>query len=123
MEVEPTLTWLRETYPGELWVSDAELESTFDLVICADVIEHVKDPERLLDRLEELCGRCLILSTPARDLVPYVKNRLGPPLNPYHYREWSRFEFAEFVARKFDIRMQLVVGNATQVLLCLARSD
>ena len=45
LEIEPTLSRLRDTYPEENWLeSNFEVipEGHFSLVICADVIEHNK---------------------------------------------------------------------------------
>lgn len=67
---------------------------TFDLAICADVIEHVEDPVFLLHRLHECIGPdgLLLISTP--DRMKFDRpNRLGPPDNHRHVREWTRDEF------------------------------
>jgi 2-polyprenyl-3-methyl-5-hydroxy-6-metoxy-1,4-benzoquinol methylase len=89
----------REQFPDRQWISgDLRAEELWadlrelgpDLLICADVIEHVTDPRELLARLHGLLGSsgALILSTPDRDriegAVPF-----GPPRNPRHVREWS----------------------------------
>lgn len=66
------------------------------LIIAADVIEHLKDPSRLLASirysLQAGCRRAFI-SSPCR-----VHNagcsKEGPPHNPAHVREWSCTEFA-----------------------------
>ena len=46
--------------------SDLVLEAPFDLVLAADVLEHLKRPERLLDELHALCGpdATLVVSLP-----------------------------------------------------------
>jgi len=70
-----------------------------DLVLCADVIEHVVDPEALLSRLRRyLRGGVLIMSTPDRNLVE-GNPPLGPPINPLHVREWTAPEFRKLVLR------------------------
>lgn len=67
-----------------------------DLVICADVIEHLVDPRGLLRRLHRLTGAgLLILSTPDRSR--FDQTSLGPPGNPRHIREWSADELAKLV--------------------------
>jgi 2-polyprenyl-3-methyl-5-hydroxy-6-metoxy-1,4-benzoquinol methylase len=66
----------------------------FDLLVCADVIEHVEQPVFLLRRLAELLadGGQLLISTPDRMRFD-LPTPLGPPNNPRHVREWTRDEF------------------------------
>lgn len=69
-------------------------------IICADVIEHLRDPTRLLEGLAEAhnAGCPLIaVSSPDRDLVHGPGHR-GPPANPCHAREWSAAEFVTLFA-------------------------
>lgn len=64
------------------------------IIICSEVIEHLRDPSFLLNNLNkflEYSSACLI-STPGRDLDP-TKPQLGPPRNPHHVREWAVKEF------------------------------
>jgi SAM-dependent methyltransferase len=67
---------------------------SFDLVVCADVIEHVEDPVVLLRHITSQMGAhsLLLISTPDR-LRFDRPNTLGPPDNPRHVREWTRDEF------------------------------
>lgn len=100
-EVEPALSWLHTKYPDRDW-RDAlrnQLVSEDDviqqhggmgscLVICADVIEHIPDPDELLSKLWEIPCDLFVMSTPTR---PFKHG--GPPTNPSHIREWTFFEF------------------------------
>lgn len=64
------------------------------IVICADVIEHIKDPHKLLRQLSDISHICpfLLISTPDRDKYR-GKNHKGPSPNLAHIREWSFNEF------------------------------
>lgn len=63
------------------------------LVICANLIERIDEPIRLLHRLARLsAGRPVLLSTPDRAVVDSDRP-LGPPHNPHHRREWTRDQF------------------------------
>jgi SAM-dependent methyltransferase len=64
-----------------------------DLVLCADVIEHLTDPHALLARLRTLAGPDgqVLLSTPDRSRLDDT-DPLGPPRNARHIREWSHAE-------------------------------
>ena len=64
------------------------------VIVCSDVVEHLVNPEFLLDNLAALmqtAPACLI-STPERDLTRGVRDE-GPPVNPAHIREWNIEEF------------------------------
>jgi SAM-dependent methyltransferase len=70
------------------------------LLVCADVIEHVVHPERLLEFLSKALssgGVGLVLSTPDRELASGA-GHLGPPVNPSHVREWKSRELEAFLA-------------------------
>jgi len=70
-EIEPTLSWLKKRYPKHQWkLSDLSLRPTnkkVDLIICSDVIEHLVNPDELLNFINHLDFKYLILSTPDRD--------------------------------------------------------
>src|SRR5574343_628913 len=48
LEIEPTLSWLKKNYPHNKWVDRVDPDKEYDVVICADVIEHLYDPTELL---------------------------------------------------------------------------
>ncbi len=73
------------------------LEKRFDVVLCADVIEHLLDPIPCLEFLKAHLkpnGR-LILSTPERHRL--LGRHKTSPGHPCHVREWNFNEFAEFL--------------------------
>lgn len=68
------------------------------IIICADIIEHLKDPEPLLRQLAEMSqvAPYILISTPDRDRVRgWLDN--GPPANPAHVREWNGGELVRFL--------------------------
>ncbi len=71
----------------------------FDLIICADVLEHLLDPRPAMELISRCChARSLVLlSTPDR---PRRRGRDAmQSLKPEHVREWSIVEFARFAER------------------------
>jgi len=87
------------------WIVDdiekphADLGGPFDLIICADVIEHLRNPDKLFryfQRVSHSHTRMLI-STPERDLRRGPED-MGPPGNGAHVREWNREEFQQYLA-------------------------
>lgn len=124
-DLEPTVEFLKGTYPDRRW-RVSNLEETFeepaDIVICADVVEHVPDPDRLMRFLSRLQFRKLYLSTPERLLV-YGFDHSGPPGNPAHCREWRMDEFNRYVARWFEIERHEISNRlqGTQLIVCRPR--
>jgi hypothetical protein len=115
VDVSPTYEWLQEKYPERRWVKSFTQESENlrpDLVVCADVIEHVLDPDALLNYLARLAAKRIVLSTPDRDLV-YRRHHWGPPTNPSHIREWSFKEFGNYVSQHFVVH-EHVISNREQ---------
>lgn len=75
-------------------------DRTYDMIICADVIEHLRDPDILLDTLYSHMNEksILVLSTPDRDMRRGVNNLQSP--NQYHVREWNMQELSMYVQHK-----------------------
>jgi len=76
----------------------------FDLVLCADVIEHLVDPDPCLDFMRRHLASqgLLLISTPERATLRGKDCTHSP--HPMHVREWSFGEFARFLAsRGFDV--------------------
>ncbi len=122
VEVDPALSWLKETYPEHKWLSPDELienKTECDLIICADVIEHIPDPDLLVRRLKELSSKYTIISTPDRDLMSKYM-QLGPPSNPSHCREWGFEEFENYIRKNFEVIDHRVTNKVqmTQLILC-----
>jgi len=71
---------------------------TYDMIICADVIEHMNNPTALLNIIknhmhsETVC----VLSTPERDMRRGKSNFQSP--NKAHVREWSYDEMKKYVS-------------------------
>ncbi len=69
------------------------------VVICADVLEHLRRPDCLARDLATIADRVLaiLVSTPDRDRARGVHD-FGPPANPAHVLEWSHGEFVRFLS-------------------------
>lgn len=98
------IEFCRERYDFGKWLVDdfenpSQLEAIPhpDLVICADVIEHVLNPDILLDYIKALSkgGGYIIMSTPDRDALRGVDCMHSP--HPQHIREWSKEEFLKYM--------------------------
>lgn len=122
IEVGETLNWLKKNYPEHAWLSFENTDPStlqFDLVICSDVIEHIENPDTLLEFIKKINCRQIILSTPERESVA-GKNDYGSPENPAHYREWDAAEFKNYISKYFVIEEQRIFNDksVTQVIIC-----
>lgn len=76
----------------------------YDLIICADVIEHLEDPDSLLEIIKrhlKQSGTCIV-STPDRDMCRGLENMQSP--NKAHVREWNKPELIEYLkSRNFKV--------------------
>ena len=123
IELDPVLSYLKTTYPDKSWIqSDFNLkfESDFDIVICSDVIEHLADPNKLIQFINSLNFSFCIFSTPNR--TELLKNNLsplnGPPLNKAHVREWTSEEFENYLCGTFNIvDKKEVKAECSQILV------
>ena len=105
-ETEPAISFLRKQYPNEKWVESGKPEESLpeswnsnsrkpDVCICSDVIEHIRDPNDLVQFLLSLQCKAYVISTPKREaLAPFLG---GPPSNTHHVREWTLHEFKMFL--------------------------
>lgn len=118
IETEPCYTYLRQTYPTLKWMLSGEKEKDFviynelnnpDVVICSDVIEHIVNPDNLVDYLISLNSKYYIISTPCRYVLSthpgFSGNhkKSGPPYNKGHVREWTMEEFKKYINKYFYI--------------------
>jgi 2-polyprenyl-3-methyl-5-hydroxy-6-metoxy-1,4-benzoquinol methylase len=76
--------------------------ATFDVVVCIEVIEHLKDFETLLTTLkrfgDERRKTVFFISSPNRNSEDLGQDR---PNNEFHVREWTAGEFYEVLTKHF----------------------
>jgi SAM-dependent methyltransferase len=105
-------------YPVGQWLVDdienpgSSLKKSFDLIISADVIEHLVDPDKLLAYFKRFSNKntLIIISTPERDRLR--NNSFGPPLNKAHIREWNKLELENYLkSRGFIILEHFLVES------------
>jgi SAM-dependent methyltransferase len=98
----------RKAYPDADWyeldfdsanalpVAPAVLDGA--VLVCADVIEHLENPDRLLQLILGALDHAAlaIISTPDRGLTAGSAH-MGPPTNEAHVREWTALELIELI--------------------------
>lgn len=125
LELPENIDLLNQKYPERQWgLSDFSVDPGIntDLIICSDVIEHIVDPDDLLDYIKSMTFKYLIISTPDRGLLyrPWSRGNIGPPSNKAHVREWAFEELAEYISKHFNVIDHRVTNmhQATQMIVC-----
>ncbi len=96
----------QQHYPFGEWIAcdldrpESMPERKFDLIMASDVIEHLDNPDNLLNSMRQVAHEhsLIMLSTPDRDSLRGASARI--PGNPYHVREWTQAEFASYLASR-----------------------
>lgn len=120
VEIETSYNRLVEVYPEHKWLisSPKPPQEKYGIVILADVIEHIINPDEIIDYIKQIDFEYLIISTPNRDDISLSQD--GPPNNQSHVREWAFLEFNEYIGEHFEIINHFVINKQqkTQCLIC-----
>lgn len=124
IDLEENIEWVRQAYPDRKWIAGSFERICLppaDLVICADVIEHVADPDALFRFIAGIARGLVVMSTPDRSLLYGWRSpfRFGPPENPTHLREWNRREFHRYASRYLHIDRHEITNReqGTQMII------
>jgi hypothetical protein len=120
LDVADTYEALRRRYPDRQWAIsnfDDEHPPTADLVIASDVIEHLLDPDQMMEYILRIRPRYIVISTPDRNLMRLGTHN-GPPGNPNHIREWSMAELNAYLATHVEI-LEHFHSNCAQWTQCV----
>jgi SAM-dependent methyltransferase len=106
VDLETTITVARELHPDLLFEPidldhpGALGDRAFDLIICADVIEHLADARVLLENIRSAChtDSRVLLSTPDRDRTR--GRSCMESTKKEHVREWTLSEFSVFLSQE-----------------------
>jgi SAM-dependent methyltransferase len=80
------------------------LPASFDVVVCLEVVEHLRNPNGFLERVGEVLTKdgVLIVSTPNRTIINPGASLKDKPKNKFHLREYSREDFEALLKQFFD---------------------
>jgi 2-polyprenyl-3-methyl-5-hydroxy-6-metoxy-1,4-benzoquinol methylase len=93
----------KKVYPYVEWQSEdfdnptKTTLGTFDVVLCADVIEHLLNPDILISYIKSRVKKnsVILISTPERDVMNGLDNNAA--VNKEHIREWNAKEFKQYL--------------------------
>lgn len=97
---------------GDACTLDGIGDSTIDVAVSFETIEHLPDPRRFLARIRDTLvpGGILIISTPNRALSNPAGALTSKPPNPFHIREWTTAEFTRLLSGFFIVERSLGQG-------------
>jgi SAM-dependent methyltransferase len=123
VDVEETCTRLQKRSPDRQWaISDFSSDNTprADLVIASDVIEHLPNPDFLLQYIGWIAPKYVVISTPDRNLYRNGTHH-GPPSNPTHLREWNMAEFHAYLSEFMEIAEHFISRPAQTTQCALGK--
>ena len=93
----------KQVYPSGEWQKAdfekpvTELATKFDMILSVDVIEHLLNPDELLQYVKSLAhpDSYILISTPERDIMSGSSNDAA--VNKEHIREWNQAEFRSYL--------------------------
>lgn len=99
-----------EFYSDNFEKPTLKINKKFDLVICCDVIEHILNPDVLINYIKRFShsDSLIVFSTPERDLLRGLNCMASQ--KPEHVREWNQKEFMSYLcSRGFEIEQTKLV--------------
>ena len=84
-------------------------DSTFDLCLAIEVLEHVPEPDALLREIARVGRNAVVLSVPHEPLWRILNLARGSDLRefgntPGHINHWSRSGFRELVSKHLNVQ-------------------
>jgi 2-polyprenyl-3-methyl-5-hydroxy-6-metoxy-1,4-benzoquinol methylase len=116
-----------ETFEVRSIYNVQRLRSPDELVVCCEVLEHIDDPDRGLQALQDIAGGYVVLSVPREPIWRALNMLRGKYLTqlgntPGHIQHWSSQSFQQLVGNRFEI-VEVRTPLPWTLLLCRIRSS
>ena len=103
IDLPEIIDWIKEDVQWGQWIAcdiekeSLDLDKKFDLIICADVVEHLDNPNVLMEMIKKHSNEktLIVISTPDGNTT--LKQNNGKPANIQHKQEWGRDEFKAYL--------------------------
>jgi len=115
IDQDDPIEYCKSKYDFGTWYSDDFENSSLEhdlkskLIVCSDVIEHLTDPDLLMNYVKGKLDAdgTVIFSTPERDALRGIGCNYSP--NIHHVREWNYDEFEKYlVSHGFEVLEHLL---------------
>jgi len=121
VDVPQTVEWLQQHRPSGDWRTaewGERWQQHFDVVLMADVLEHLADPCAAMEFACAHCWGSIIASTPALELLDgSIRRPHGPPRNSAHAQEWTSQQFLEFAGQYLANSACIILRPHTTVVI------
>ncbi len=100
-------------------------DSSFDVIYCCEVLEHLQEPDRALREMARVARRAVVMSVPHEPFFCLANAARGKNLDmhprgsdPEHVNFWSRDAFGQFVDMELDVE---VLTGSFPWTICVGR--
>lgn len=93
------------------------LPSSFDVVACFHVLEHVENPKQILTLLGRAARRYVLVAVPNLQQIPNLRRPWAPPAqtNPGHLQSWDHSHFKNLAEMHCGLKLVSWASDATIV--------
>ncbi len=102
-------------------------DKSFDLVLSAEVLEHLEDPEKALKEINRMTSKWAIISVPNEPLFSIANLLSGKDIlrlgrNPGHCNNWPASGFVNLLNKYFKV-VSVVKSFPWTIVLCEKRAN
>ncbi len=79
-------------------------DNSFDLVLCSEVLEHLRDPDLAVRELKRVARGHVLVTVPREPLFKWTNNlsrALGFSMDPGHVNFWTGTSFRKYICAHF----------------------
>lgn len=102
-------------------------DNSFDLVICSEVLEHLKEPEKALKEIIRVSNKNIVISVPHEPLFRLSRMLRGLNItafgnHPEHINHWGIQSFKKFIPEEGNIKIRKVKTSFPWMIFLIRKS-